>query len=137
MADITEHGIKNGDILLNGDEHMIEKIKRHSPLTEATFYILLSLCEPLHGYGIIKKVEVMSNGRLKLAAGTLYGAISALHGNRLIQSMGEDVKSKRRKLYMQTEEGLNLIRYEIRRLEEMVASGYDEIEKRGEYEKQR
>ena len=41
-------------------------------LTEAVFYILLSLKEPLHGYGIMQNVEMMSNGRVKLAAGTLY-----------------------------------------------------------------
>ena len=43
-------------------------------LTEAVYYILLSLLSPLHGYGIMQKVESMSGGRLRLAAGTLYGA---------------------------------------------------------------
>ncbi len=53
-------------------------IVKHSPLTESSFYILLSLTKPLHGYGIIKEVEIMSNSRVKLAAGTLYGAQSTL-----------------------------------------------------------
>ena len=54
-------------------------------LSEQTFYILLSLLsEPLHGYGIIKKVEVMSNGNIVLAAGTLYGAIDNLKKSKLI-----------------------------------------------------
>lgn len=47
-------------------------------LTEAVYYILLSLYEPLHGYGIMQNVERLSNGRVKLAAGTLYGAINTL-----------------------------------------------------------
>ena len=47
-------------------------------LTEAVYYILLSLCSPLHGYGIMQRVEEMSAGRVKLAAGTLYGALNTL-----------------------------------------------------------
>ena len=47
-------------------------------LTEAVFYILLSLQKPLHGYGIIQNVEELSHGRVKLAAGTLYGALNSL-----------------------------------------------------------
>ena len=47
-------------------------------LTEGVYYILLSLLEPLHGYGIIQNVENLSGGRVRLAAGTLYGAINTL-----------------------------------------------------------
>ena len=50
----------------------------NTALTEAVYYILLSLMEPLHGYGIMQNVEQLSNGRLRLAAGTLYGAISSM-----------------------------------------------------------
>ena len=41
------------------------------PLTEAGYYILLSLMEPMHGYGIMQNVEALSGGRVRLAAGTL------------------------------------------------------------------
>ena len=47
-------------------------------LTEAVYYILLSLDEPLHGYGIMQNVERLSGGRVRLAAGTLYGALNSL-----------------------------------------------------------
>lgn len=47
-------------------------------LTEAVFYILLSLDTPLHGYGIMQNVEHLSGGRVRLAAGTLYGALATL-----------------------------------------------------------
>ena len=50
----------------------------NTALTEAVYYILLSLTEPMHGYGIMQNVESLSNGRVRLAAGTLYGAISSL-----------------------------------------------------------
>ena len=43
-------------------------------LTEAVYYILLSLDQPLHGYGIMQNIERISGGRVRLAAGTLYGA---------------------------------------------------------------
>ena len=44
-------------------------------LTEAVYYILLSLVEPKHGYGIMQNVEMLSGGRVRLAAGTLYGIV--------------------------------------------------------------
>jgi DNA-binding PadR family transcriptional regulator len=47
-------------------------------LTEAVFYILLSLYQPLHGYGIMQNVGALSRGRVTLGAGTLYGAINTL-----------------------------------------------------------
>ena len=46
-------------------------------LTEAFYYILLSLYQPLHGYGIMQKAQEFSGGRVRLAAGTLYGALNA------------------------------------------------------------
>ena len=96
-------------------------------MTEASYYILLALTHPLHGYGIIKKVEQMSGGRVKLAAGTLYGALNALVDNKIINPIGEDDENKRRKLYRMTELGRDLIKYEIRRLQEMVRNGTREI----------
>ncbi len=106
---------------------MTGKIFKQSPLTEATYYILVALTEPLHGYGIMKKVGDMSNGRVRLAAGTLYGAINALLSNKFIKSMGEVGESKKRKLYMRTDIGSDLIKFEIKRLEEMAANGRDEM----------
>ncbi|KAA9161220.1 PadR family transcriptional regulator [Enterococcus faecalis] len=50
----------------------------HLPLTETTFYILLVLTTPAHGYAIIQEIEKLSNGFVKVAAGTMYGAIENL-----------------------------------------------------------
>ena len=52
---------------------MNAKAQKYIPLTEATYYILLSLVKPLHGYGIMQMVEEMTNGEVKLGPGTLYG----------------------------------------------------------------
>lgn len=102
---------------------MTDIMQKNSPLTEATYYILISLTKPLHGYGIMKKVEEMSNGRIKLAAGTLYGALNTMQSNKLIKSVGEEEANKRRKLYIRTTLGTELVKFEICRLREMVENG--------------
>lgn len=99
------------------------KTKAISPITESMYYILLSLHEPLHGYGIIKKVEEMSSGRLTLAPGTLYGALTNLEGQKLIKSVGVDPENKRRKMYLITTSGLALLEAELLRLEELLRNG--------------
>lgn len=58
---------------------MIDKtIAKYLPLTESTYYILLSLIDPLHGYGIMQKVERISEGTVSIGPGTLYGAFTTL-----------------------------------------------------------
>lgn len=98
-------------------------IKKFMPLTESMFYILLALTTTNHGYGIIKSVEEMSQGRLKLAAGTLYGALSNLEKHKLIKSVGKDPDNDRRKLYLITDEGQVLLHMELNRLEELIKNG--------------
>ena len=80
-------------------------------LTEATYYILLSLVRPRHGYGIMQLTEELSGGRVHLAAGTLYGALSALTDKGwIIQLPSQD--DSRRKEYKLTENGLQVLRRE-------------------------
>jgi len=108
---------------------MNKEVKKYSPLTETTFYILISLLEPLHGYGVITKVEKMTSGRVKLAAGTLYGAFNILLKNGLIERSGEDPENPRRIIYQITLLGKELIDYEIKRLRAMVEDGVQERNK--------
>ena len=105
---------------------MNKKVKEYSPLTEVTYYILISLVEPLHGYGILVKVEEMTSGRVKLAAGTLYGALNNLLKNGLIERVGEDPENPRRIIYQINFLGELLIDYEIKRLKRMVEDGIQE-----------
>ncbi len=88
------------------------------PLTETTYYILLSLLEPAHGYIMMQKVEQLSNQHVKIAAGTMYGAIENLLKQELIQS----VKStdKRRKTYVITEKGIEVLRLDCERMKHLV-----------------
>ena len=90
-------------------------------LTEAVFYILLSLDAPLHGYGIMQNVERLSGGRVRLAAGTLYGALITLTERGWIEAVGED--EGRRKEYRITPEGRAAVRVELARLQELTANG--------------
>lgn len=91
-------------------------------LTEAVFYILLSLQKPLHGYGIIQNVGELSNGRVKLAAGTLYGALNSLVDKGWIDALPENPKS-RKKEYVITNSGLIVLKEELARLSELVDNG--------------
>ena len=91
-------------------------------LTEATYYILLALYSPRHGYGIMQEVEEMSNGRVRLAAGTLYGVLSSMVDKGwIIQLTVED--SSRKKNYQITETGLKVLKDEVERLRELVTNG--------------
>ena len=65
-------------------------------LTEAVTYILLSLYEPLHGYGIMQKVQNLSGGRVNLAAGTLYGALNTLLERRWIEALPGEKNSRKK-----------------------------------------
>ena len=91
-------------------------------LTEAVYYILLSLTEPMHGYGIMQQTEQLSGGRVRLAAGTLYGAINSLLEKGWIMALPGE-KDSRKKEYVITEEGRSVLKAELARLQELVANG--------------
>jgi DNA-binding PadR family transcriptional regulator len=94
----------------------------NTALTEAVYYILLSLIQPMHGYGIMQNVEQLSKGRVKLAAGTLYGAINTLLEKGWIISLPGE-KDSRKKEYQITEQGKQTLKTEIIRLRELIENG--------------
>jgi len=91
-------------------------------LTEAVYYILLSLLQPLHGYGIIQNVEELSGGRVRLAAGTLYGAINTLLEKGWIRALPES-RDSRKKEYQITPLGRRVLEEELKRLRELLTNG--------------
>ncbi|MFE8700758.1 PadR family transcriptional regulator [Cytobacillus sp. FJAT-54145] len=97
------------------------------PLTYSTFYILISLLEPRHGYGIMQKVEELSKGETKLGAGTIYGALSKLEKQNLIKKEGKE-DSERRKSYILTSLGKEVVMLEFARLEQLVRNGKEYID---------
>jgi DNA-binding PadR family transcriptional regulator len=89
-------------------------------LTETAYYILLSLYENLHGYAIMQKVAQMSNGRVQLGAGTLYGALATFVERGWIV---ETAQYNRRKEYLITALGKAVVEAEMLRLAELWSNG--------------
>lgn len=94
----------------------------NTALTEAVYYILLSLIKPMHGYGIMQNVEQLSNGRVKLAAGTLYGAINTLLERGWVLALPGE-KDSRKKEYQITPQGTQILEAELLRLRELIENG--------------
>ncbi|AZQ47359.1 PadR family transcriptional regulator [Bacillus sp. GX] len=99
---------------------MNAKAKKYIPLTEATYYILLSLVKPMHGYGIMQMVEEMTNGEVKLGPGTLYGNTTKLLKEKLIV---EVASTDRKKCYELTPFGREVLELEYNRLQRSVRNG--------------
>ena len=92
---------------------------KYLPLSEATFYVMVALDTPLHGYAIMQKVEAMSGGSVTLGPGTLYGVFGALEKQALIVKVAEE---ERRKVYALTELGRTVLAEQVRRLEIMIGN---------------
>ncbi|MBP5555877.1 MAG: PadR family transcriptional regulator [Lachnospiraceae bacterium] len=92
-------------------------------LTEVTFFILLALYEPKHGYAIMQFIEEKTDGRLTLGAGTLYGAINSLLEKEWIEPFGD--ADGRKKEYVITSKGKEVAAAELQRLKDLteIASG--------------
>lgn len=91
-------------------------------LTEAVYYILLSLDQPLHGYGIMQNTEQLSHGRIRLAPGTLYGALNTLLDRGWINAVPSEAGG-RKKEYVITTLGRAVVLKELERLRELTSNG--------------
>ncbi|MBM7601594.1 DNA-binding PadR family transcriptional regulator [Virgibacillus halotolerans] len=96
--------------------------REHIPLTEAVYYILLALQTPMHGYGIMQHVKEISNDRVNLGPGTLYGAIKTLLKKEWIQLVTRE-EASRKKEYELTDTGKAIVFAEIDRLQELLNNG--------------
>jgi transcriptional regulator, PadR family len=90
----------------------------HLPLTETVYYVMLALSHPAHGYLIMSRVEAMSAGQVRLAPGTLYGALENLVKQGMIVRIPSD--DPRRKVYQITENGLRVLALDAQRMRHMV-----------------
>jgi DNA-binding PadR family transcriptional regulator len=105
--------------LERGENMATDPILKHLPLTEATYYIMLALVTPKHGYAVMQEAQEISQGTLRLAPGTTYGALTSLEQNKLISMVG---KEGRRKIYQLTESGIRVLLGQIQRMEIMLQS---------------
>ena len=88
-------------------------------MTETGFYILLCLRTPNHGYGIVQRVEAMTNGEIRLAPGTMYGSLSKMEKDGLIAFVREQDK---RKIYQITDLGKEVLSLEMKRIKRLYRS---------------
>jgi DNA-binding PadR family transcriptional regulator len=93
------------------------------PLTPAMFYVLVALADgDTHGYAIMKDVEQLTDGAVRLSTGTLYGIIKRLLADGLIRETGVQTKDdERRRSYALTSFGKGVARAEAARLEQTIA----------------
>ena len=90
--------------------------KVYVPMTETGFYILLCLREEFHGYGIVQRVEALTDGEIRLSPGTMYGSLSKMEKDGLICFVREEEK---RKIYRITELGSQVLALEMKRIERL------------------
>ncbi len=101
-------------------------VQSHLPLTEPTFFILLVLAPgPQHGYAIMKKTAVLSDGRVQLSTSTLYGAIKRLLDlgwiERAPAASGIE-NGRERKAYQLTDLGRRILNAETARMQSLIAA---------------
>lgn len=90
--------------------------KVYVPMTETGFYILLCLQKPNHGYGVVQQVEKITDGEIKLSPGTMYGSLSKMEKDGLIQFIREEEK---RKIYQITPLGTDVLQLELKRIKRL------------------
>lgn len=102
------------------------KAEPFGPLTPAMFHVLLALAgEDLHGYAILKEVELRTGGKVRLSTGTLYGIIKRLLGDGLIAELrtrpAESEDDERRRYYRLTPKGRHVAATEAERMDEILS----------------
>jgi len=93
-------------------------LSKNLPLTETTFYILLALRKAGHGYAAMQEVEQLSGGKVRIAAGTMYGALENLTKQKLIISVPSE--DARRKMYQISAAGREVLALEVARLKHLI-----------------
>ena len=98
--------------------------KVYVPMTETGFYILFCLQTPNHGYGIVQRVEKLTDGEIRLAPGTMYGTLSKMEKDGIIRFAREEDK---RKIYEITELGKEVLQLELKRIRRLYRTIQEEI----------
>lgn len=98
--------------------------KVYVPMTETAFYILLCLQKPNHGYGIVQMVDRLTGGEIKLSPGTMYGSLSKMEKDGVIQFVCEEEK---RKIYTITDLGKEVLQLELKRIKRLYHNSQEVI----------
>ena len=99
------------------------------PMREPTFWILTALAlQPLHGYGVIQQAAALSDGRVRLQAGTLYAALDRLAAEGLVEPDREEIVDGRtRRYYRLTSHGVTALDAETERLRRSVQAATGQL----------
>jgi DNA-binding PadR family transcriptional regulator len=103
--------------------HIAERhdANENKPLTEPVFLILISLAEqPRHGYALLQDIQSLSNERVTLSTGTLYGALRRLLEDGLIERFEQEDRSREKQAYRLTLQGRQLLRAEVERMRQLT-----------------
>ncbi|AXY25762.1 PadR family transcriptional regulator [Suicoccus acidiformans] len=111
---------------------MENNLQKHIPLTETMFLVLFTMLEENYGYKVSQDVEEITNGRIILGPGTLYGAINNLNKKGWIKLVNKDNSGK--KVYIATDIGRELVSLEIKRMRNLVLKGEKKVKKEEDYE---
>jgi DNA-binding PadR family transcriptional regulator len=94
------------------------------PLTEPVLLILLSLADqPRHGYALMKDIEILSHGRVRLSTGTLYGALRRLLEDLWIERFEQEDTSREKQAYRLAASGRGQLRQELNRMKQLTQAG--------------
>lgn len=99
-------------------------LKKYIPMTETTYYTLLAVTTPRHGYAIMQFVSELTKGRIVLGTGTLYTMVGRLVADHIIHTVPDEEK----KTYLVTDIGLTLLQLETERLENQLKDGKDVLD---------
>ena len=105
---------------------MDRQLKAWIPMSETAYYILLSLSEPRHGYGIIKYVQSCTDSRIVLGSGTVYTTLGKMKKAKLIHVLHD---KERKTVYNITPLGKTVLKHEIARIKRVHADTLKEEEK--------
>jgi len=103
--------------------HVVERpdAEQPKPLSEAVLLILLSLADqPRHGYALMKDIEDLSRGRVRMSTGTLYGALRRLLEDEWIERFEQEDTSREKQAYRLTSEGRKQLRFELDRMRQLT-----------------
>lgn len=104
--------------------HVAERVEGGGPLSEPVLLILMSLADqPRHGYALMKDIEALSGGRVRLSTGTLYGALHRLLDDRWIERFEQEDTSREKQSYRLTPAGRRRLQAELERMKRLTRAG--------------
>jgi PadR family transcriptional regulator, regulatory protein PadR len=95
------------------------------PLTEPVLLILTSLADqPRHGYALIQDIQLLSNGRVRMSTGTLFGALRRLLEDGWIERFEQEDTARQKQAYRLTSAGLRQLQIELERMKQLTRAGF-------------